>query len=96
MLGKTLWPYCPGLNLFEHQVQSAPAQFPPPLANPALSLENWTATMNMNITKMSTTAVAVVLRDFLVSLTTQPLLLDSGRYRHLLALQIAVAAKVGG
>ena len=78
------------------QVRYARPQSLPLLANPALSLENWTATMNV-----STTAAAIVLRtsQSLVSLTTQPLVLDSGRYRHLLALQslqIAVAAKVGG
>ena len=72
-----------------HQVRSALPQSLPLLANPALSLENWTATMNLN-----TTAVAIVLRTSLVSLTTQPLVLDSGRCHHLLALQTAVAVRV--
>ena len=70
--------------------QAALPQPFPQLANPAPSLENWTATMNL-----STTAAAIVLRDSHVSLTTQPLELESGRcHRHLLALQTAVAAKV--
>ena len=84
------------LSNLSHQVLSAPTWSLPLLANPALSLENWTATMNV-----STTAAAIVLRtsQSLVSPTIQPLVLDSGRYLHLLALrslQIAVAAKVGG
>ena len=75
-----------------HQAQSALPQSFPLLANPALSsLEPWTATMSL-----TTTAAANVLRtsQFLVSLTTQPLVLDSGH--HLLALQTAVAARVSG
>ena len=53
--------------------------------------------MNMNMSNMGTIAAAFVLTDFLVSLTTQPLVLDSGRcHRHLLALQTAVAARVSG
>ena len=80
-----------------HQVLSALPQHLPLLANPALSLENWTATMNMNTSNMSMTAAAVVFSNSLVSLTTQPLVLDSGRcHRHLLALQTAVAARVSG
>ena len=46
-----------------------------------------------------TAAAAIVLRasQSHVSLTAQPLELDSGRcHRHLLALQTAVAAKVSG
>ena len=80
-----------------HQVRSALPQSLPLLVKPALSLENWTAAMNVSMRNMSTTAAAVVLRDSHVSLTTQPLELDSGRYhRHLLALQTAVAARVSG
>ena len=54
--------------------------------------------MNMNMSNMSTTAAAIVLRtsQSLVSLTTQSLVLDSGRCHHPLALQTAVAAKVSG
>ena len=77
---------------YPHQVQSALPQSLPLLANPALFLENWTATT----TKLNA-AAAIVLRTSQshVSLTTQPLVLDSGRcHRHLLALQTAVAAKV--
>ena len=89
--------YCQGLNLFKRQVRSALLLLLPLLANLALSLENWTATMNMNMSNMNTTAAAVVFRDSHVSLTTQPLVLDSGRcHRHLLALQTAVAARVSG
>ena len=80
------------LNLFDHQGRSARLQSPPLLANPALFLENWTATM-----KKTNAAAAIVLRTSQshVSLTTQPLVLDSGRcHRHLLALQTAVAVKV--
>ena len=80
-----------------HQVQSALPQSLPLLANPALSLENWTATMNMNMSNMSTTAAAVVVIGSHVSPKTQLLVLDSGRcHRHLFALKMAVAAKVSG
>ena len=76
------------------QVRSAPSQSFPPLANPALSLENWTANTTIN---MTLAAAAVVLGDSHVSLTTQPLMLDSGRFhQHHLALQTAVAARVSG
>ena len=80
-------------NSFQHQVRSALPQSLPLLANPALALENWTAT-----TSLSTTVAAIVLRtsQSLVSLTTQPLVLDSGRWHHLLALQTAVAVTVSG
>ena len=54
--------------------------------------------MNMNMSNTSTTAVADVLRDSHVFITSQPLgLMDSGKcHRHLLVLQIAAAAKVSG
>ena len=82
-------------NIKPHQqVQSAPSQSFPPLANPALSLENWTAitTMNLNLVM---TAAENVLRTSHASVTTQPLVLDSGRcHHHLLALHTVVAAKV--
>ena len=76
-----------------YQVRSALHQHLPLLAIPALSLENWTA-----LTNVSTTAAAIVPKasQYLVSLTTQPLVLDSGRCHHLLALQTAVAARVSG
>ena len=48
---------------------------------------------------VSTTAAAIVLRtsQSLVSLTTQPLVLDSGRcHRHLLALQTVAEVRVSG
>ena len=52
--------------------------------------------MNMN-TSMTAAAIALRTSQSHVSLTTQPLVLDSGRcHRHLLALQTAVAAKVSG
>ena len=74
-----------------HQVQSALTQSLPLLANPALSLENWTVTMNLN-----TTAAAIATSQSRVSLTAQPLVLDSGRCHHPLARQTAVAVKVSG
>ena len=71
---------------FLHQVQSALPQSLPLLANPALSLENWTATTTMNL-NLVMTAAENVLRTSHVSLTTQALELDSGRFNHhLLAL----------
>ena len=45
---------------------------------------------------MGTTAAIAVLLTSRVSMTTQPLALDSGSCRHLLALQTAVAARVSG
>ena len=85
--------YCPGLNLFDHQGRSARLHLPRLMANPALSLENWTATTN----RAAAAANALRTSQSHVSLTTQPLVLDSGRcHRHLLALQTAVAAKVSG
>ena len=82
-------------NIKPHQqVQSAPSQSFPPLANPALSLENWTATTTMNL-NLVMTAAENVLRTFHAFQTTQPPVLDSGRcHHHLLALQTVVAAKV--
>ena len=81
-------------NIKPHQqVQSAPSSLPL-LANPALSLENLTAT-----TRMNTTAVAIAMlrtSQYPVSLTTRPLALDFGRCHHLLAPQTAVAARVSG
>ena len=75
------------------QVQSVPPLPFPLLANLALSLENLTATTRM---KKGTTAAIVVLLTSHVSLTTQPLALDSGSCYHFLAQQTVVAARVSG
>ena len=81
-------------NKPHQQVQFAPSQSLPLLANPALSLENLTATTRMNL-RMP--AVAIVRTSkYPVSLTTRPLALDSGRCHHLLAPQTAVAVRVSG
>ena len=74
------------------QVQSAPSLSYLLLASPALSLENLTVTTTFH--KNMIAAVAV-LGESHVSLTTQPLMLDSGRFhQHHLALQTAVASRV--
>ena len=78
------------------QVRFALPQSLPLLANPALSLENWIATMNMS---MTAAAIVLLTSQSHVSPTTQPLLvLDSGKFHLLLqlALQTAVAARVSG
>ena len=81
-------------NIRPHQqVQSAPSSLPL-LANPALLLENLTATTRMNL-RMSAAAI-VRTSQYPVSLTTRPLALDFGRCHHLLAPQTAVAARVSG
>ena len=66
------------------QVRYARPQSLPLLANPALSLENWTATMRKTNASQSR-----------VSLTTQPLELDSGSGKcHHFAQKKALAARV--
>ena len=93
MISTILWVFLPKIEPHQ-QVRSAPSQSFQPLANPALSLENWTANTTIN---MTLAAAAVVLGDSHVSLTTQPLMLDSGRFhQHHLALQTAVVARVSG
>ena len=83
-------------NIKPHQqVQSAPSSLPP-LANPALSLENLTATTRTPAGWLSTAAAASVMLTWLV-LLTQPQGLDYGNQcTHNFVLLKAVGTQVSG